>query len=284
MPPLPKVGTQAVVVNADGVPLHAGAGIAPILKQIGPRRFAVIGTAFFVTRYGLMVTAKHVVEELVHPGMMELEPASVLESRSATELVHRRVTGASLSTSFDVAVLQVENGVESGKELPGPANLVPRLSLETPRPGDDLVTYAYPENHVLDFADVSQPAVLKADFYAGKFLADVPANARPFIPHPHFETSLHIGSGASGCPVFHRGAIIGLASRSWSFEGEYPSEPLSSILPISLLLALEVGCAQIPRKSWEYSRIPEARRAAALTFGELLAYGHVNPPRTHAAG
>ena len=102
-------------MNADGTPLHAGAGIAPVLKRIGPKRYSAIGTAFFVTRYGLMVTAKHVIEDLVRPGATELEPAFVLESRFDTRLAQRRITAASLSTAFDVAVFQVENGVEARK-------------------------------------------------------------------------------------------------------------------------------------------------------------------------
>ena len=97
--------TRVGVVNADGTPLHAGAGIAPVLKRIGPKRYSAIGTAFFVTRYGLMVTAKRIfIEDLVRPGATELEPAFVLESQSDTRLAQRRITAASLSTAFDVAV------------------------------------------------------------------------------------------------------------------------------------------------------------------------------------
>ena len=160
------------------------------------------------------------------PGATELEPAFVLESRSDTRLAQRRITAASLSTAFDVAVFQVENGVEATKRATrsgeSGSTIVDRRHLVLEMISSRMLSRRI---HVADFADATSPPILSADVYAGKFLADVPANARPFIPgSPHFETSLAVGSGASGCPVFHRGAIVGLSSRSWSFDPDATSD------------------------------------------------------------
>jgi hypothetical protein len=258
-----------------------GAGIVPLLKSIGNRRFRVVGTAFYITRYGLLLTARHVVEDLVPPGGDRLERAFVLEDSPEGRLVQRHVLGASISTTFDVAVIQVQNGMERTLARPGPMNLRARISLDVPPIGAELVTWAYPENAELDFSDSTRPPVLRADYYKGTFLENVPANARPFLPHPHYETNMEIRSGASGSPICYMGVVVGIASRSWTFASA-DETPLSSVLPISQMLALEVGCALYPQPSWEFDRIPENRRGAVLTFGELIAYGHVNPPPVRA--
>lgn len=274
---------RPIAMNANGDLVDVGSGITPILTRTGEgKKFRVIGTAFFVTRYGLMVTAKHVLEELLDPVTGELTPAFILENRGTTNTVQRFITRASFSKFFDVAVFQVQNGLEAGRPA-GPMNLVPNLSLDVPPVGAQLVSYAFPENRVVDFSAAAIPAVMAADFYQGRFLDYVPANSRGLVRYPHYETTLEIRSGASGCPVFCNGSIVGIASTGWTFheEGE-AQEPLSAVLPIRLLLHVEVECAQIPTESWEYASIPEPRRGAVLTFGELIAYGHINPPRPAA--
>ena len=175
--------------------------------------------------------------------------------------------------------------MEARRELLGPANLVPRLSIEAPRPGSDFVTYAFPENRVLDFADATSPPILSADVYAGKFLADVPANAQPFIPYPHLERASLLApvqtilmySIAVRLSAFRLGVGVSSPDATW--------DPLSSVLPESASFSpSKSGCAQVPTASWEYGRIPQNRRGQVLTFAELLAYGPINPPRSDAAG
>ena len=205
-----------MTVNNRGDQIFPGEGVVPLLKRIADKQYRVVGTAFFVTRYGLLLTAKHVVEDLVPPGHTTIEDAFVLQD-SSLGLLRRRVTGASLSVAFDIGAVQVENGMEETPPRPGPPNLIGDLSLDVPVKGAELVTWSYPENAILDFADPTQPPIMRAGYFTGQYLENVGANERPFVPHPHYETSLVVRPGASGSPVFYNGRIIGIASRSWNF-------------------------------------------------------------------
>jgi len=85
-----------------------------------------------------------------------------------------------------------------------------------PQPGEKLVTFAYPENGVLDFTTVPKIVTIRADYYDGKFLRYVTESEHPFVRYLHFETSIRVRSGASGGPVFNsRGKVVGVNCRGW---------------------------------------------------------------------
>ena len=264
--------------RADGQSIPPGSGVVPVLHEICHMQLKVVGTAFYVTRYGLFVTAGHVLQEIADWSVNRLKPAYILEDSGLGQLIIRRIVGISLSNLADLAIGQAENGSDKSPATTGPGNLRGRISLESPKTDEKLVTYAYPENEVLDFRDAASTPTLRGDYFEGKFQAHVQSGTHPFIPQPHFQTSLEIRSGASGCPVFNsQGQIVAIASRGWDFRGsEHEGQNLSSVLPASLLLPIEVGCARIPPTSWEFSQIPPSRRSSVLTFGELVAYGHVD--------
>jgi len=259
----------------DGSEVAPGSGVIPILKQIGPKRLLVVGTGFYVTRYGLFATARHVLEDLVAADSKELGVGYVLEDRDGKALVIRRIVGASLSNIADIALGQAEN---SREQKAAPSNRRGRLALSCPEVGESLATYAYPENDVLDFNFEDRPPTLKGDYFEGVFERQVLPSEHPFVPHPHYETSIPIRSGASGCPVFNSsGRIVAIACRGWDFRGaEHEGTELSAVIPVSYLLSLEGSCARIPKESWEYSQTPVPRRGVSLSFGELIAYGHID--------
>ncbi len=73
------------------------------------------------------------------------------------------------------------------------------------------------------------------------------------------------------------GRIVAIACRGWDFRGaEHEGTELSAVIPVSYLLSMEASCARIPTISWEYAQTPVPRREASLSFGELVAYGHVD--------
>lgn len=255
--------------------LPPGTGVVPVLKEVGHKQLKVVGTAFFLTRYGLFATAGHVLEELVDRNSRTVLRGYVLQDDSEQCFI-RRIVGASLSNTADIGIGQADNRV--GLAAPhGPPNLRAPLSFSRPQPGQSLVSFAYPENAVLDFRNDSDAPCLRGDFIEGVFRAQVDSSARPFLPYPHYETSLEIRSGASGCPVFAGGRVVGIACRGWDFRGgEYEGDDLSSILPATQLLPLEVGCAAVPPESWEYKQIPARRRSSVLTCAELVTYGHID--------
>ncbi len=269
--------TVGHTTRGDGLEIPPGAGIIPILKEAGDRQLAVVGTGFFVTRYGLFATAKHVLDELADWTNRTMHPGYVFQDDTGGQIFLRRITGISVSNTADVAIGQADNGV-GGDRRPGPSNLRGPLSLTRPDIGEALVTYAYPENKVLEFRNRNRTPTLRGDYFRGVFRSQLDADSRPHIPYPHYETSLEIRSGASGCPIFNSSQrIIGIACRGWDFRGgEHQDDQLSSILPLTQLLPIELGCVRIPTDSWEYRQIPEIRRGTVLTFGELVTHGHVD--------
>lgn len=65
-------------LRSDGQPIEPGDGVVPILQEVSSKRLKVVGTGFYITRYGLVATAKHVVEELQMPDELRLRPGFVL--------------------------------------------------------------------------------------------------------------------------------------------------------------------------------------------------------------
>ena len=51
--------------TGDGRPINPGVGVIPIMKEVTRGKLAIIGTGFYVARYGLFLTAQHVLEDLV---------------------------------------------------------------------------------------------------------------------------------------------------------------------------------------------------------------------------
>jgi hypothetical protein len=267
--------TQAC--DAAGREIAPASCVLPILKEIGPGQLKVVGTGFYITRYGLLATAKHVLEDLCDLKTLTLRTGYVFQDDDQGGFALRRIEAATWSNTADVGIAQVENRIGGAKQHPGPANRRVRLSLTRPPPGDRLVSYAYPENKVLDFRDPGHVPHLQGTYVVGAFHREVPSQAHPVIPHPHFETTLEIRSGASGCPIFSNGFVVAIACRGWDFQGgEYDGDHLSSVVPVTQLLPLEARCASVPPESWEYSETPPSRRGSVLTFAELVAYGHVD--------
>ena len=261
--------------TGDGTDVAPGSGVVPVLKEISKGRLSVVGTAFYVTRYGLFATAGHVLQDLADPNHEMLGTGYILEDRDGKELVIRRIVAATLSRVADIALGQAENG---DAQTRGPANRRGRLALLSPKVGERLVTYAYPENEVLDFTDPSNVPLLKGNYFDGVFQRQVLPSEHPYIPYPHYETSIDIRSGASGCPITNSsGQIVAIACRGWDFRGaEHEGENLSAVIPVSYFLSMDGGCARVPETSWEYSQVPGTRRGMPLSFGELVAYGHVD--------
>ena len=144
--------------------------------------------------------------------------------------------------------------------------------------GSRLVTYAYPENEILDFSDPREAQTIVGDFFEGVLRKSVVRSEHPFVPYPHLETSIEVRGGASGAPVFDEGGrVVGVCCRGWDFRGtEQEGDNLSVIVPIGEMMPIEIELLLLPAGSWEEEQIPPGRRGQPLTFAELAAYGHMS--------
>ncbi|MDQ3652661.1 MAG: serine protease [Acidobacteriota bacterium] len=254
------------------------------MKEIEKGKLSIIGTGFYISRYGLFLTAKHVLEELVDYQRRTILRSFICHLEDDDEDVGkvylRTIRYISLMNEVDLAVAQANNYNEEFPQSPL-ANLRATLTTEVPQIGSSLVTFAYPENKILDFTQSETTPEIKADFYEGLFLKHVTNSEHPFIPYPHYETSIQIKHGASGGPVFANGRVIGVNCRGWDFgEAEDDKNSLSYIIPVRELLSAQIDLVQLPEISWEYNQIPDSQRNKALTVAELVRFGHIEfePP------
>ncbi len=264
--------------RTDGVEIHPGDGVVPILKEAGPRSLQIVGTGFYLTRYGLFGTARHVLEELVPSEGKGATRSFVLHRADDNSLHFRRILRVHMHKSADIGVGQADNYLDRFPDNPL-WNMRPILCTQLPAPGSPLVTYAYPENRVMDFAVPPQERIIQCGYYEGAFLRYVAETEHPFMDVPYFETTIDVRSGASGGPVFNQsGRIIGVNCRSWEFDGH--DEPLSYMVPIERLFELEIDPAGIPRDSWEAAQMPSEAWTRWLSGYGLCLYGHtgLEPP------
>jgi hypothetical protein len=266
--------------RGDGQPLHPGDGVVPIMKKVGHKRLSIIGTGFYVTRYGLLVSAKHVLQDLAAEDGTLLQ-SCVCHLGPQDEIYLRPIRRAYLLQAVDIGIAQADNFMSTNPSNPL-QNLRAILSTELPPAGSQLITYAYPENEVLDFTHDGQIPLIAGDYFHGGFLRFVQQSEHPYLRFPYFETSIQLRPGASGGPVFDtHGRVIGVNSRGWDFQGaEHEDNPLSYIVPIGRILELDVDPFMVPPFSWEAQQIPEARRGQLLSSRELVQYGHIvfDPP------
>lgn len=139
-------------VTRDGTEIEPSAGIVPIMKEVEEDRYAVIGTGFYITRYGLFMTAAHVLSELVNWKEQEIARSRsfVCHLAGDNEVHLRRIVAITISNSVDLAIGQADNYKQKFPDNPL-ENVMTTFSAENPPVGAELVTYAYPENEILGF-------------------------------------------------------------------------------------------------------------------------------------
>ena len=155
--------------TGDGRPINPGVGVIPIMKEVARGKLEIIGTGFYVTRYGLFLTTRHVLEDLVDWKTQVVGVGYVCHLPDDHTVHLRRILRVSLLQPADLAIGQADNFL--GKYPDNPLmNLRATLTTEIPAVGERLITYAYPENEVLDFTRKDHTPVIAADYFEGSFL------------------------------------------------------------------------------------------------------------------
>ncbi len=263
-------GPKAVDGNRKVIdPQH---GVIPVLKEVSEGRLIVTGTGFYITRYGMFITSKHVMDSMVDWRTRKLGVCFVCHRANEAEVHLRRILSTSLLDNYDLAICQADNYMEKYPQNPL-INMRAGLTTRIPSPGESLVTFGYPENEVMDFTQRDKLPTIRGDFYEGKLLRYVPGSVNPAIPYPHFETTIKLKSGSSGGPVFCGGKIIGVNCRGWDFGEADEDDNLSYIVPIRQLLKVRIELNQLPNPSWERNQIKAIK--ANYSIEELATYGHI---------
>jgi hypothetical protein len=263
-------------LRGDGHPIEPGDGVVPVLQEVGFKQLKVVGTGFYITRYGLVATAKHVIEELKTPGELTLQTGFVLHLAPNNAIHLRRIRMAHMLNTADVAVIQADNFLDRVPNDPL-MNLRPTLSLDLPAAGELLTTYAYPENAILDFNIPGHMPEIFGDYFEGGFLRFVSVPENPSLRFPYFESTVELRSGASGGPVFDaNGRIIAINCRGWDFRGsEQQGSHLSYLVPIVHLLDIQIDLFMVPPFSWEAAQLPSDWASQQFTIRDLSHRGHI---------
>jgi len=181
--------------------------IFPILKQVVPDDFKLIGTGFFIGSFGLFLSAKHVLRDCFDNKKDQKYPICICQFFPNNQFQFRHILWCSSHNISDVAVGLVEptSGIET--------NPVLTITTSPPSIGGKVATYAYPKTQVRQ-ADSLQILNFDCAFYDGEIVECFPEGRdKTLLPGPCYQTSMVIHGGASGGPVAGRsGRVFGINS------------------------------------------------------------------------
>ncbi len=263
----------------DGRPADLQVAVTPIFVQLEPTLLRVVGTGFFIARYGLLLTAKHVVDEVVEHDARSRAALTWLWKADGT-LNLRPILICSYDNraprdAADIAICQTVDRARNGSMRVAQANERIALVTSLPSPGTQVATYAYPDNDRVDFSGPERAGKLFADAFEGKLL-EVLGPAERSLRYTHIETSIEVRGGASGGPVFGPGGhAFAVNCRGWDLAASETAGPLSSAVPVSLILDLRFPCPYLPPDSAEERAVPADRRGGQVTLRDLAEWGHI---------
>ena len=176
--------------------------VVPILRvDERPLRMTCIGTGFFIHTGGILVTAAHVVRDVIGEDGNPTTSLMALQYLHPNQFISRFIIKACVHTVEDVAVLGVQT--LSHKDTGAPLRnkvLIPTTRL--PKEGDLVSTWAFPKS-TSEYVGNRGQVSISAKLYDGAVRKEYSSGRdRVLLPGRCYETSLGIEGGASGGPVF----------------------------------------------------------------------------------
>lgn len=143
------------VTLPDGSPSDPQSGVTPIMVQEEHGLYRVVGTGFYITRYGLLLTAKHVVEDMIEADGIG-RPTLAWNWTSDGRLFMKPVLTCSFFPGAprdapDIAVCQAVDSVKGENVVINTRTERVGLMPAIPERNALIGTYAYPGNVSLDF-------------------------------------------------------------------------------------------------------------------------------------
>lgn len=202
----------------QGVFVDPTEAIVPvILQHLESGQFKFVGTAFFIMMNGLIVTAKHVLDEVRENGQV-FGPIGIIQFFGKNKYCMRNIKKSYEYPNSDVALALLDQPKHkiTGKPI---LNKVLSLSLSGANTGDSVFTYAYPKT-LVEVENKKHIFRIASSIYEGRLIAEFPdGRDSALLPNPCWQTDIHIHGGASGGPVFNKdGHVIGINSTSFSSD------------------------------------------------------------------
>lgn len=225
-------------------------GIAPIYKVSFDGSPELIGTGFWVTEHGHLVTARHVIEDNIGPNGVDRGPIYAIQTLRTRNVVVRVLRRSDMHDKFDLALSETQACDDSEEERTEPLP----MTLVEPAVGHSIYTHAFlsPDQN---FSSEKYMGMSTATFdgafaipvlgltYELSFMARVgrgyvkqifeTLRDRVMLPFPCFESDVPVYGANSGGPVLdERGRIC--AINCSSFQGAAASFhiPLRAILDL----------------------------------------------------
>jgi len=150
--------------------------VVPLLRVDMPRRLTCIGTGFYIHSSGILVTAAHVVRDLIGEDGTPNAGLAALQYVPPNQMMFRRVVKASIHAIEDVAVLGVETRCH--KETDDTVrNRVLALTGRLPLLGDNVATWAFPKSLHQQLDNGRREISITCKIYDGEVLEEL-ARAR----------------------------------------------------------------------------------------------------------
>lgn len=218
-------------MSGTGLPIDGWRGISPIFTITANAKTIFLGTAFFISRNGLMLTAKHCLFKK-GKAYQNLFIAQFLEDK---KFLIRPISKSYWNNS-DIAVMLphiVRNKV-TGKDILNP---IPFLTIKKPTKGELIGSFAYPTTTILN-DDKGEIIDVDETWHFGR-IEDFHLNGTPILKNSCFQSSMHILGGSSGGPVTNStGKIFAINSTgSDVLEG---IQPYSFLTPIEHCLSIQI--------------------------------------------
>ena len=204
--------------SGTGERIQGWEAVLPLLRVDMPRRLTCIGTGFYIHTGGILVTAAHVVRDLIGEDGTPTAGLAALQYVPPNQMMFRPIVKASIHAVADVAVLGVKTRYH--KENGDPVrNRVMALTGRLPLAGDLVSTWAFPKpTHEQSDSGPRKISIL-AKLYDGEVRKEYPnGRDKVVLPGRCYETSLAIEGGASGGPVFDESGTV-FAVNSTGFDG-----------------------------------------------------------------
>ncbi|KXJ57525.1 MAG: hypothetical protein AXW12_06285 [Thalassospira sp. Nap_22] len=244
-------------VESNGDTTTTPKGIVP-LAMVNDGELSVIGTAFYISRYGILVTARHCIDEINSYG--QVDGVVIFHWLDSKKYALRPIVKAWSSHHADVAVLLALPMQKKENANPLPTDTV-QVSIQRPPPGTEIVTYAFPNTKKSSLPNKGTKFAFSATHIEGRILDYFPSGRdKRMITWPVYRTDLQIQSGASGGPVFsEQGSVF--AVNTSSIENNDEEQPISYITPIDYILDASFDDLKLPgyaQTTWTMKELASA--------------------------